>query len=348
MKRVLFLSLSGIGNYLMQSPAIALLKRAHPDWHITVWVAPRGTRPLAEADPNIDEVIEMPKQGSVRDHLGRIQRLRQKKYDIGIVLSPGQLLKSAIYLYLAGIPRRVSNSYPLGKNPTSRFLLTDAVSEDETLHDIEQNLKLLEPLRIWNPESGIRNYTLLIPEKNKQQAQELLKKLAIPQNKLLVGIHAGSAPGMAFKRWPLERFAEVAFELIQKHNAHVLLFGGPDEAEQKDHLKQLIGPRAHVSIISASLLTTAAILQHCRLLISNDSGLMHLAAAAGVVTIGLFGPTDEKKTGPRGVHSSTIRAPGTSAVYNTETNINLGSEPHTSMLAITPQMVLDTILRIVG
>src|SRR5688572_28448349 len=109
--RVLIVARSGIGNYLMQMPAIKALKEAHADWHITVWVAPRGTRALVENDPHVDEVIEEHYKQSLAGHAHLIMRLRKEKFDIGIVLSPGQLVKSAAYLYLAGIPRRIGSAY---------------------------------------------------------------------------------------------------------------------------------------------------------------------------------------------------------------------------------------------
>src|SRR3989344_9589702 len=98
--RVLFLSLSGIGNLLIQLPTIEALKKARPNWHITVWVVPRGTKAIAESQSYIDDVIEMPisvsppARGGVRgdgsiawQHVKNIIALRKSRFDIGIVLS---------------------------------------------------------------------------------------------------------------------------------------------------------------------------------------------------------------------------------------------------------------------
>ncbi|MBI3255375.1 MAG: glycosyltransferase family 9 protein [Candidatus Andersenbacteria bacterium] len=340
--KILCLALSGIGNLVMQSPVFAAIKKAHPDWHLTVWVAPRGTRALAEADPNIDEVIEAPYKNSLAGHLRFIKKLRAEKFDIGIALSPGQLVKGAAFLFLAGIPKRIGHSYPFRNNPRSSFLLTDVVEEDESLHDIEQNLRLLEPLGIpyhLQPTT----YNLSLPESARQKATAMLnfhKLLEAPYP--IIGIHAGSAPSFLWKRWPLENFAEVAKKLIEKHQVHIVLFGGADEKAQNEALAALIS-HVKVSLIQADLLTTAAVMQHCRLVLSNDSGLMHMASATGIETFGLFGPTNETHTGPRGPKSHIIRANGTEPVYNTELNHSLGQEPHPSILAITPQLVLSKI-----
>ena len=88
-------------------------------------------------------------------------------------------------------------------------------------------------------------------------------------------------------------------------------------------------------------------MQYCRLVLANDSGLMHLAAASGTPTLGLFGPTNEKQVGPRGSHTYTIRAPGTKPSYDTVTNYNLGTEPHPSLLALKSSEVVDKIARVV-
>lgn len=341
-KKILILALSGIGNLLMQSPVFATIKKAHPDWHITLWVAPRGTRALAQQDSHIDEIIEASHQNSLSGHLRLIQQLRARKFDIGIVLSPGQLLKSAAYLFFTGIPRRIGNSYPLRSNPHSSFLLTDAIPENPELHDIEQNLQLLTPLKIPLPTTKIP-YTLSLPILAQQKASEVLSSYNLAgHDKKLIGIHAGSAPDFLWKRWPLENFAEVAKVLIEKHHAHILLFGGPDEKSQNETLKSLINQEA-VSVVQADLITTAAIIRHCKIVLSNDSGLMHIASAVGIETFGMFGPTNETHTGPRGPKSHVIRAPGTKPIYNTELNYSLGKEPHASILAITPAYVVSKL-----
>ena len=408
-KSVLFLSLSGIGNLLMQLPTIEALKKARPNWHITVWVAPRGTKAIAESQPYIDAVIEMPVSppyqggagGGVVQHIRNIIALRKHRFDIGVVLSPGQLIKSALYLKLADIPIRIGNSYPYKGNSSASNFLTHTIDEQENLHDIEQNLRLLEPLGI-NP-TPAPYYSLQIPEQNIEEASNFLpsyegrrggveRDVPTPSRSPLykgekstyIGIHAGCAKGFEFKQWPLERFAEVAKSLMQKNpNTKFLIFGGKDEEDQKQELVGMInsyfspsyegepacpagrregvvtsehtptsassgdsplskGEKFAISI-SAPLLTTAAIIQHCNLFISNDSGLMHIAAAVGTPTIGIFGPIDEALTGPRGPQSTVVRALGTTPVYKTENRISLGVSPHASLLAITPQMVLDKI-----
>lgn len=348
-KKILIVALSGIGNFLMQTPTIDAIRRMHPAWHITVWVAPRGTRALAKHNPNIDEVIEAPIKNSLLGHLSTIYKLRTTHYDLAIVFSPGQLIKSAAYLYLAGIPKRIGHKYPLFGLPAGRqgretgFLLTDSIPEDPALHDIEQNTQLLKLLGIPQASEAneAKSYQLPLPLKSQKRAEEIIAKFQIPTSKRLLGLHPGSAPNFPWKRWPLKRYKELAEQLVAR-NYHILIFGGPDEARLKNKLKQWLENNA--AVIEADLLTTAAIIQRCQLFVSNDSGLMHIAAAVGVPTLGLFGPTDERQTGPRGKHSAAVRAPGTSPVYHTERNPNLGSSPHPTLKALTVDAVVEALV----
>jgi lipopolysaccharide heptosyltransferase II len=338
-KKVLILSLSGIGNYLMQTPAIAALKKHFPDYEITLWLAPRGAEVLARNNPDIDRVIVLPIKTSALSHVKQVWQLRKERFDIGIMLSSGQLLKGAAYLFLAGIPVRIGHQYPFRGSPHSSFLLTQSAPEEPNVHDIEQNLNLL---KLLDSSYTIQptTYNLLIPDEAKAKARDIINQLNLTPERKLIGFHMGAAPHFPWKRWPLEYFIEVGKALIEQHNAHILLFGGEDE----EALKMKVKNQLHeASIIETDLLTTAALMQRCKFILSNDSGLMHLAAASGVTVYALFGPTNEKETGPRGPKSFVLRAPGTEPVYITEKGFNFGQESHATLLALRPDFVLTQL-----
>lgn len=336
-RQALFLALSGIGNLLMQAPTLTLFKHRFPHCQVTVWVAPRGTRALADALPSVDHVIEAPIRQPIWRHTRRLWHLSRQQFDVGIMLSPGQRWKGAAYLYLAGIPLRLGHSYPFRGNPASHFLLTHAVSEQPAVHDIEQNLALLSLIGVPINSATLSPYTFPLPAEARARAAGLIASL--PRDRTLLGIHPGSSAGFEWKRWPLERFVAVGQRLIRDANAHIVVFGGPDETALKEAAYRHLKPAA--TVISTDLLTTAAVMQQCRVMLTNDSGLMHLAAAVGVPTLGLFGPTDEKLVGPRGPQSMALRAIGTAPVYDTEHHHALGSEAHETLLAITPELVVN-------
>ncbi len=341
--KVLFLSLSGIGNYLMHAPTIAALKEERPGAEITVWVAPRGTKALALADPNVDKVVEAQIRRSVLLIGLHTWNLARRRFDVAIMLSPGQLWKGAAHMFLAGIHERIAHHYSHLGNPKSSFLLTRAIPEVEGMHDIEQNLRLLSELGIDDSPYHNSPYSIApLGEADKAAAEKLITGMRIDASRRLVGLHAGSAPDFTWKRWPRERFIELGRTLTTKHNAHVAVFGGPDERDLKKELVAGIGK--HASTVSGSLLATAGVMQQCAVVVANDSGLMHLAAATGTPTIGLFGPTDEQLTGPRGQQALTLRAPGTSAVYSTELQQNLGTTTHESLLGLATAEVEQAVL----
>lgn len=346
-KRVLFLALSGIGNYLIQAPTIAAYKKEHPQSEITVWVAPRGSKAIAEIDPNVTHVIEAPIRRSLLFNGLHIWRLARRKFDIAIMLSPGQLWKGSVFMFCAFINIRIAHRYPHLGNPESSFLLTAATPELPHVHDIEQNLELLGQLGIDRGAYKYQPYSLPpLPPLSVQQGERIIARLTRKPNQLLVGIHPGSAPQFHWKRWPSEHFITTAKEIIIQHQAFILIFGGPAEQSLAADIQRKIGREA--TVITAPLLTTAAILKHCSLMISNDSGLMHLAAASGIPTIGLFGPTDEELTGPRGTNSRALRAPGTKPIYNTEDNFDLGKDSHESLQALKPDAVLAAVRQILN
>lgn len=338
-RHYLFLSLSGIGNYLMHSSVFRAIKINQPSSTITVWVAPRNTAVLAKANPDIDQVIKAPIRRTLIGHLQQVRKLRHLSADAGLVLYPGQHLKSALYMFLAGLDTRVGHRYLHLGNPDSSLLLTNSLAIDPAKHDIEQNLSLLSPLSIPIPAS-LQPYYAPIPQYYQQQAEVLLKRLkrSSGPDKILVGFHPGCSPDFSWKRWPVDNFSRLAKALVKHHNAHIMIFGGGIELPMMKKLRRLIGQQ-HSSIISTHLLTVAAVMKHCQLFIANDSGLMHLSSSVSVPTIGLFGPTNEHRTGPRGPNSLALRAAGTSPVYDVDNNYSLEAEPHPSLLAITPEQV---------
>lgn len=271
-------------------------------------------------------------------------------FDVAIVMHPGQELKSAAILYAAGIKTRIGATYPLFHICHSSLFLTNGVALEDNIHDVEKNLRLVAPLipPVKGDKGGLREqvrekftYAITVQEEFILEAENLLISYNIPVGKKLIGIHPGCAKNFLWKRWPKENFIELSKILIEKYNAHILIFGGPGEIDMQKEIHSSIPNQS--SIVQTSLLTTAALMQKCKVVVSNDSGLMHLSAATGTPTIGLFGPTDENKTGPRGQKSIVVRAPGTKPVYNTHSNFNLGNTPHTTIIKITVDMVMEKI-----
>ena len=132
----------------------------------------------------------------------------------------------------------------------------------------------------------------------------------------------GPAANWIGKTWPVERFALTALQLMEKgapfEHGRLLILGGPDDWRSAEPLRRSIARDRWIDLTGqADLLTVYAALKRARLFIGNDSGLMHLAAAAGAPTLGLFGPSDERLYGPWGDKARSVRGPRSFAQIHT-------------------------------
>jgi ADP-heptose:LPS heptosyltransferase len=169
-----------------------------------------------------------------------------------------------------------------------------------------QNFRLLEMLGLRLPEEP-----MLIPLPLTENEIAYAKDFTLrsnPDGRLIIGLHPGSSAehGMDKKRWPVAAFADLAKRVLEKTKVRFFVFGGPEEASLKDETAAAIGPEATV-VRTGSFFETAAVIQRCYRFISNDSGLMHMAACVDVPVCGIFGPTDDRRTAPYGPAHRVIR-----------------------------------------
>ncbi|RIK55854.1 lipopolysaccharide heptosyltransferase II [candidate division KSB1 bacterium] len=202
--------------------------------------------------------------------------LRAENYDLAIV--PHRSLRSALLVWLARIPRRVGFDRSAGA-----FLFTQRVRYQEK-HEVERNLDLLRPFGE-------------IPEKLKPRVDwdeaDAARATELTKNVDSKRIWCALAPGSvwATKRWPADRFAELANALIAEVNANVFLIGGQSDAELCREIQQSVGENCFNLAGMLSLRQSAALLDRCAILISNDSAPTHLGVATNCKVLTIFGPT---------------------------------------------------------
>ncbi len=350
--RVLILALSGIGNLLMASPLFRALQNANPTAEIDLVVSSRGTKGVIEANPRIRQVFVGSAKPSFSAFRKLVATVRQERPTIGIVTHPGQLITSAGLLFFSRIPRRIGHRYSWMMLRNSSFLLTDPVSllplpplehalSTRIAHDVVQNLQLLEPLGI-TPDPFAARYEFPLTTDDRARADAWLMKHTLG-NRTLIGMHPGSHGDLAYKRWPAERFAALGDQLAASHNASFLVCGGTEEQTLKTEVSARM--RARSVVVDTPLRVTAALIARCAFFVSNDSGLMHIAASQNIPTFGLFGPTDERRTAPWGPHGHVIRAAGTQPTYEVSRLQRLrgqrGTDP--SLLALSVDAVIKHI-----
>jgi len=289
--RLLIRAPNWIGDAIMAAPVLDNLRRQLPHWRLDLLAAP-WVAPLFEADPRLDGLVAYHPQGSHQGLAGRFRLGRELagRFDAGLLLPNS--FDSALIFYLARLNRRIGYSRDL-----RRPLLTDPAPLTTSLrtgHMVEYYLGLLDYLGL---KTSQRLPSLYLHADAQQRAEERLGQLGLRPGERLVGLAPGAAFGPA-KRWPPDRFVGAAKGLTES-GGRVLIFGSAEEAKLGREMAAAIGPQA-VSLAGDTALDEAmALIARLDLLLSNDSGLAHLAAALKTPLVALFGPTDPDRTGPQ-------------------------------------------------
>lgn len=286
-RSILVVSPNWLGDAVLALPALANLRRTFPDASISLLVRPWLSQ-LFRSLPFIDELVELPRRG---DLIWAATALRKRNFELALLLPNS--FRTALISRLAGIPHRIGYVAD-GRGP----LLTVGIcpSGGTALHQADSYLGLLRSLQ-WD--AWFRPTECLFPQGSDAEAEKLLTDLGILPHALLIGMTPGAAYGTA-KRWPADRFAAAADFLIDRLGATVLLFGSPREASLTRAIREQMRGAAIDLGGRTTLTELTGLLSRCTLLLTNDTGTMHLASALGVPCIALFGPTDPRRTGPLG------------------------------------------------
>ncbi|MCH9614680.1 MAG: ADP-heptose--LPS heptosyltransferase 2 [Chlamydiia bacterium] len=274
----------------MATPLIYDIRQKYPDAKLTV-MGPHPIVDLLNEDPNVNEVFGFTR---VRNAIRRMNNrsihgaLAGGKHDVG-VLVPNSL-SSAWSFYQGQVKRRIGFSKDM-----RGLLLTDAVKRPkrgQDIHQVEVYKRLLAPLDIRLSKTAPKLY---VKDAEIQAAWDLLKKFGVHQGEPLIGINPGAAFGSA-KCWMPERFHEVVKELSGEYR--VLVFG--DRKMSPLNAEICRGLNANVINLagSTSIRELMALISLCRVLLTNDSGPMHMADALGTKIVALFGSTSPIATGP--------------------------------------------------
>ncbi|NOX97354.1 MAG: glycosyltransferase family 9 protein [Nitrospirae bacterium] len=305
-KKILILCLQGLGNTLLFTPTLRLLRQDIPGAEITVMVSRESSRQLLSGNPDLDSIYFFdPRRPSSFFRLFRLlQRIRSVHFDVCLTAFPANRREFNLLSWLSGAGIRIGHCYPHKSLRSLSFLQNFRVPLNLRAHDVDQNLALLSPLGIKVPDAWEKRLDIVLEPEHIHFAQQWLRAHKLNSDSLIVGFHPGSSPerGMIHKRWPAKHFAQLASLLGQEYKAKIIIFGGPEEESLKAEVAGLTGQALPGEAIlvapSSNFKETAALISSCRLFISNDTGLMHVATAVGVPTLGIFGPTDEVRTRP--------------------------------------------------
>ena len=299
-KRILVVKLDHVGDVLLATPVFANLRQAYPNAELHA-LAGKWSRVVLENHPAVDEVIaynspffcragEQPTRLPAAIRLYR--HLRRQKYDLVVELRGDW--RSVGFACLRIAPKQIGRA-PLQvahKLGFARFRGT---------HETVRNLDILNRAGIPTP---VQTPMFLITAVDEKWAADFLAARGITAQPL-VAIHPGSP--VALKRWRPERYAELADWLVAQKRAEIIFVGVHAEMPIIAQIQALMQAKATNIAGETSLTQLASILHACQLFIGNDSGPMHLAAAVGTPTIGLYGPGDPGRFGPVGAQCQTLR-----------------------------------------
>ena len=299
-KRILCVRLDTLGDVLMTTPAIRALKYSSPRRRITLMTSASGAA-AGRLIPEVDDVLiyDAPWIKAASSHvtgrpgldLDMVERLRRASFDAAVIFTvySQSALPAAMLCYLAGIPRRLAHCR---ENPYE--LLTQWVRETEPdtclRHEVRRQLDLVATVGAHTDDERL---SMAIPDDVKTSVNNLLSSI-IEDGRPWVVIHAGATA--ASRRYPPDRFAIVGRRLVQEFGYGVVFTGTEPERELIEWIQAEMGASSHSLVGALDLPAFAAVLARASLLISNNTGAVHIAAAVGTPVVDLYALTNPQHT----------------------------------------------------
>ncbi|HVU26198.1 MAG TPA: lipopolysaccharide heptosyltransferase II [Verrucomicrobiae bacterium] len=319
-KKILVRGVNWLGDAVMTTPTLLRLREKFPDAHI-ILLTPEKLRELWLNHPAINEIISFAPNENAFAVAKKLKTAREDarstKFDLAIVLPNSP--RSAIEVFSAGIPQRIGYA-----RPWRNFFLTQKIPErieavkmrKRSVAEIKQliaNPTQNSKFKIQNSSHQIFEYLHLVaalganseplPPKlfvTPEEIEAAKKKFGLDKiENPIFGLNPGAEYGAA-KRWPIEKFISAAKEIQAKTNCVWILFGGKSDEAITNQIESAIGNRQLVINLAGktSLRELMSLLKLCRVLLTNDTGPMHVAAALDVPVVAIFGSTSPELTGP--------------------------------------------------
>ncbi len=290
-RKILVIKLRAVGDVVLSTIVTKNLRMAFPGAQINYLVEPPG-RDIVNANPYINDTLVF--NPASMTGAGLIRLVRSLRYDLVIDLFSNP--RTALVTWMSGARYRVGYRFR-GRAYAYNILVEP---RGNLVHNTQFNLDALEALGI-----DILDRKLYVPYSSDDEMYvfEFLAR-AFGAGKLVIGINAGG--GWYTKRWGLERFAALADILVKRFEAGIILLWGPGQLRDVERIQSLM---KHDSFIPppTTLLQLGALLHHCTLMVTNDSGPMHIAAAVGTPVVAVFGPTNPFLQGPYGEGHVIVR-----------------------------------------
>lgn len=290
-QKILVIKLRAVGDVLLSTIVTKNLRLAFPSSRIEYLTEPPSVD-LLKTNPFIDDVMVYDR--SRMSGLGLIQRVRGKEFDLVIDLFGNP--RTALITRLSGARYRVGFRFR-GRSYAYNIPVPPRGGD---VHNTQFNLDAIEAIGV---DIQDRNIYFHVTPNDDEVVGAVLKSEGLA-GKFIAGINAGG--GWYTKRWVLERFARLADLLIEQYKASVILLWGPGQKSDVESIQSMMKHKAFIPP-ETTLLQLGALLKRCSILISNDSGPMHIAAAVGTPVVGIYGPTNPILQGPYGSRHVVVR-----------------------------------------
>jgi heptosyltransferase-2 len=310
--RILVFAYHGLGNFIMYTPALRLLRERYPLARIDLQVGNKtGCEEVIAGAGLFDNVYNFPYSAGVRAWAGRIREIRETAYDVTINEFHSHSWQLAVLVAASGAPHRAGHiTSPGWPAEFSRygFVFNIGVVMREDQHEIERYLDLVAAVGARRAGLGEVPTFIHLADEDREFARHFLDEDEGNSHRKIIGFQPGSSPGMSWKQWPIERYRAVIRRLMEDSaESRIVLFGSAPEEEMVRSLASGLGPRVTVAAGKTSVKQAAALIERCDLLVCNDSGLMHAAVAVGTPVVAIYGPTDYRRTAPLGRLHRMIR-----------------------------------------
>ena len=300
-----------LGDMLCVVPLLRSLRSRFPNCQIGLIASPVNVDVMAN-NAYVDRVINFDKREFLGKHSLKLQRLiafirqlRDSGFDLVIVPSTvSTSFTSDLLAFLSGARYRIGAGGIDGlENPSSFFFNIPVHLDWRSTPHRHQTLRNLDIATSLSLEIDVLSSEITLTRQERERAKAVAGRTK-GEKSTIVALHPGA--GKTPNRWPAERFAAVANSLHQSVNAAVLITAGPMDGEPVAALKTGINGPCDL-IDNKPIREVAAILSHVDLVISNDTGIMHVAGAVGTPVLSLFGPTDPEQWAPKGPRHRFIR-----------------------------------------
>ena len=294
-RSILVIKLRYIGDVVLSTPVLSRLREGFPKARITMLVN-AGTEEVVQGHPALDELLVVDR-GMTHRHWRLLGDLRRRQFDVVVDLTDGD--RSAILSWLSGAPIRV------GYNSEDRWrgrLYTRIVQADRfIMHTAQYHLAAVEALGLAG---GTPVPHITVTRDARHAAQRLLQEVQIEPDRAFVCLHPGAR--WWFKAWPGQRFAALADRIQTQSGTQALFLGGEQDRQIMEEIARSMTSPCRSLAGQTRLQELAAVLERASLMITNDNGPMHMAAAVGTRVVGLFGPSNPAIWGPWGMGHRTF------------------------------------------